>query len=83
MGRKRAGRVVAKVMPTERQLAFAMCLGIKLPHGISYEEVGGKVDRALRRAGEQDVNVMQKQIAELWSVDLDGVVDRDEAAQIL
>ena len=51
---------------TERQLAFAMCLGIPLPAGTTFEQLRLEIDRYLNAKASTPPSSIQRVVAENW-----------------
>ena len=69
--------------PTERQLAFALALGLKADLSASRAEMSSRIDTALENAKEQPPAEIQRQIAKAWGVRLGKNDTRDDAASKL
>lgn len=55
---------------TERQLAFALCLGIKIPPGTTAQQLSKKIDRAKNRNDNYPPTRIQLALAEAWDIDV-------------
>jgi len=61
--------------PTERQIAFAVSLGIKIPVGVTRESLSEKISNAKTREDDPPTK-LQVRLAESW--DVDGMIDEDD-----
>lgn len=68
--------------PTERQLAFAVSLGISMNRDTTSEELSSMIDRALERRSDP-ANELQWMIAEAWGIELYGDISRDDASRLI
>lgn len=66
--------------PTDRQLAFAMALGLKADLRLRRGEFSDAIDEALEVAKSQPPNAIQKRLAKAWGVKLGAKDTRDRAA---